>query len=207
MAHGARYPCHLCVWKNGDANDDCPLRTFEGIRENNRRWIESGADPNRLKEFEFQNCRSVPLSIFPETGLVADEIPLQSLHLKLGLVNQCFAGLQAVFPGVSEWLGRLKMKKAEYHGGVFEGRQCDRLLDHLDVLENLIDADNVPVPRATRGSNPSTPTQHPAKPFLHYFKSIKRVRDNCFRRELGSTWEEDISSFRQCFELTGKDVE
>ena len=200
MAHSCRHPCHLCGWVNGDECDHYPLRTYEGIREENAKWVAAGSDPNKLKHF--MNCRSTPLSMFPEVGYVWKDNPPSSLHLKLGLVNQCHSGMMGVYPGGSQWAIGLNIEKSEYHGAVFEGGECNKLLDNTDKLEQLMKDDPV-TPRASRNS-PSTQVVHPAQPFLNLFRAIKRVRDGCFGYELQSTWEEDIAHFKSCFQQTGK---
>ena len=89
MTHSAKHPCPWCHWVKGDRDGDCvlELRTFEGIRA----WHEkSVAETNRDSPSckLYFNCQDVPLSMFPEEGLVLDFVPLPELHLLLGIVNK-----------------------------------------------------------------------------------------------------------------------
>ena len=114
MAHGARCPCYCCTWVKGDAEDEAPRRTFEGIMAKNLEWVADGADPNKLKDYA--NCRSAPLDLFPIFGYVLLWVPPSSLHLKQGLVNHAYAAMKAVYPGCT-WAAELAIKTSYYHGG------------------------------------------------------------------------------------------
>ena len=117
----------ICL--KGDANDDYPHRRYERIIAKNAEWLASGADPKKLKD-----CRNIPLELFPSYGDPIEDIPPSSFHLKLRITNQMFDGLIAVFSEASAWPEQLGIKKAQYHGGQFEGRDCDRLLSNIDSL-------------------------------------------------------------------------
>ena len=81
------------------------MRTFEGIADDNRRWIESGADEKDLKNFN--NAKAVPMSFLPAQGIVLYRIPPPSLHIKIGIVNQLYNGLIEVFPAAKAWPEKL----------------------------------------------------------------------------------------------------
>ena len=191
-------PCYACHWRKGDENDNCPHRTFEGIREKCEEWRESGADPLKLKDY--YNCRSPPLSCFPRFGVVSDYIPPPSLHLKLGIVNQVFKGLEAAFPGCDAWPQKLGIQKADYHGTNFEGRECDTLLESLSLLAELIseDKDGQRVSRSGVSSD-----SHPAEPFLQLFQAFKAVKRDCFGYDLRPNWEDSITGFKDAFRKSG----
>ena len=59
-----------------DTRDNCcKLRTFEEIRELNRKWkAEAHKKKDKLKDY--MNCSNVPISIFPQEGLVEDYLAL-----------------------------------------------------------------------------------------------------------------------------------
>ena len=89
MSHSSLHPCPWCHWVKGsrDLDKQWELRTFEGIRHWQERWVqETGCDPKQCKKYF--NCKELPLPIFPDVGLVSDYVPLPELHLHLGIVNK-----------------------------------------------------------------------------------------------------------------------
>ena len=162
MAHSARHPCHVCLWIRGNAIDVFPHRSFEGITAKHQEWVNAGADPSKLKDYE--NCRHPPFSLFPLVGSIPSKIAPSSLHLKLGVVNDAASGLVEVFPEATVWMDSLKIKKGAYHGAQYEGRECDVLLNNIDKLRDLVATVNF-APRATRSSTAQS-LQHPAEPFI-----------------------------------------
>ena len=198
MSHSARYPCHGCHWKNGTEEDQCELRTFEGIRAYHEAWVQSGSDPSKLKEYF--NCRNKPLDIFPETGIVILLVSPSSLHLKIGIVNLLWDGMVDVFPGGAEWATQVHITKAAFFGGHFQGRQCDKLLSTVSVLKQIVEADVTP--RATRSSASSTPT-HPAQPFIRAFEDLSAVVKACFGFSLADDYVAKIQKFKSSFGETG----
>ena len=187
------------MWPKGDASDDFPLRTYERITQKHDEWVVAGSDTKKLKEYE--NCRFPPLPLFPREGFVIDDIPPPSLHLKLGLVNHSYTGMVSAWPQGAGWATSLGIMKVEYHGALFEGGECDRLLDNVDALEALVQGDSSNQ-RVTRSSG--EPTIHPALAFVKLFRSMKKMKDSSFGYALNDGWEEDIQSFKQCFDETGK---
>ena len=199
MAHGARTPCYACKWFRGADCDDAPERTFEGIAQKNQEWLESGADPSKLKDFE--NCRDPPLPLFPSEGPVGTRISPIQLHGKLGLTNDAVDGLMAVYPEAEAWPQQLHINKARYHGAKYEGRECDKLLNNIDKLRDMVAADNFS-PRSTRSSTAQR-LQHPAEPFIALLQAIKDVKDHVFGYELKDGWEETIRTYHIAFKATG----
>ena len=107
----------------------------------------------------------------------------------------------SAWPEGAGWASSLGIMKVEYHGALFEGGECDRLLDNVDVLEGLVQGDSSNQ-RVTRSSG--EPTSHPALAFVKLFRSMKKMKDSSFGYALNDGWEEDIQSFKQCFDETGK---
>ena len=142
MNHASRFPCHACEWETGAEDDIAPLRTFEGIVANRAAWQESGGDPSRLKHFK--NCRDVPLSIFPPRGLVCSFVPPSSLHLVLGITNMLYQHAKNLFHAIAEWAAKLSIGKKEWQGQHFEGQQCHKLLDNVDILREIVYNDRGP---------------------------------------------------------------
>ena len=140
MAHAARFGCNICKYEKGSGEHECVLRTFEGIAEDNQRWIDAGSVPSTLKEFF--NCRSKPLPFFPPVGYVRDYVPPSSLHLTLGIVNHGWNNMKQKYPGCTEWRDSLNIRHSDYHGASFEGRECIKLLENVNVLERIVRNDD-----------------------------------------------------------------
>ena len=172
MTHTARYPCHVCKWVRGHPIDAFPHRSFEGIAEKHQEWVDAGADPSKLKDYE--NCQHPPLPLFPSVGSIPSKIAPSGLHFKLGVVNDAASGLVKVFPEATTWMDSLKIKKGAYHGGQYEGRECDVLLNNIDKLRDLVAKASF-TPRATRSSTAQS-LQHPAEPFIELFQAMKNVK-------------------------------
>jgi hypothetical protein len=176
MPHSSRHPCYACYWVKNDENDDYPMRTFEGNREHNQAWVNDGSDPDRLKNFF--NCRSVPMDFFPQNGIILSHVPPPSLHIMLGMVNHFYDSLELLWKNINKWAEELQIVRTEYHGGGFEGRECRKLVDGVDVLERLVNEEDF---RPTR-ANPSR--FHPGLSFVYAIKAYGVVMEKCFGHTL-----------------------
>ena len=117
MSHSSKHPCPFCKWVK-NTQSTAKLRTFEGILEHFEAWERDGAQKEKAKHFF--NCVRKPLSIFPKKGYVLDVIPTPQLHLKMGVTNKLFSGLEEVFPQANEWAVLIHVTKEDYHKQ-FEG--------------------------------------------------------------------------------------
>ena len=193
MCHGSRHSCHCCFWRKGSLDHDAPLRTFESIREWNLKWIAAGEKAASLKDF--YNCRSTPMAFLPLSGVIAFVIPHGKVHLAIGITNDIYNDLVDVFPEAKAWPERLHLQRADYFGGTWEGRQCSTLLANVDVLQEIVDANDEP--RRVLGSDSNPEPSHVAQPFVEDFRSFKDVTKKCFGYELVDGWEESISTFEE----------
>ena len=158
--HACRYPCYGCYWQNGAAdvacNRDlcefksptdckesqqrfkpCIYRTFRHNREHHAAWVADGAMPNRRKEF--WSVEMPPAGIFDDFSdeFILHKVPLESLHLKLGLFTKCFTHLQTLFPAAALFPAALFVKQD--HWGRWPGNEVDKILANLDLLEKMVE--------------------------------------------------------------------
>ena len=74
--------------------------------------------------------------------LILDILPPIELHLLLGVVNHVFQKMKSVWPNAEKWPTSLNMKLGPYHGGMFEGNDCRKLLQNVYRLQQLAEAES-----------------------------------------------------------------
>ena len=201
MAHGARHPAHCCKWIKGSQQQEWPLRTFEGNREENQKWIAAGANPAKLKDHF--NCRSPPMEFFPKEGAIDDAIAPSSLHIVIGLTNHMYNEMIEAFPGGKAWAERLHLTQSEYFAGTWEGRPCKKLLANVNVLQEVIEEDQGPR-RARRSATAEDLVEaHVAQPYANAFAAFNLVLDRCFGADLKDGWEDSLIDFEDKYLRTG----
>ena len=100
MPHSCSHPCPFCTWLKGKFGPG-DLRTFEGIRKAYCEWIKAGAIKKDAKEFF--NCINLPISLFPEVGLVLLYIPPPGLHVMMGVVDKLLTEMTRCYLKVELW--------------------------------------------------------------------------------------------------------
>jgi hypothetical protein len=78
---------------------------------------------------------------------VIDSCAVPLLHILLGVVNKIFKTLSAGSPNSAElWRTTLNLSRDSYHGQVFEGNECKKLLDNTSLLQDILETsfDDVP---------------------------------------------------------------
>ena len=115
---------------------------MESIREWNAKWVAAGAKMANLKEFN--NCRSVPTEFLPLNGAIVSLFPHGKVHLKIELVNDFYDDLVKAFPEAKAWPEHLHLRRSEYFGGVWEGRQRSSLLAKVDLLQEIVNENDDP---------------------------------------------------------------
>lgn len=60
------------------------------------------------------------------------------LHIRLGAVNHTYTKLKIVAPEAAKWPEALHLHEERYHGTGFEGNECQRLLENIDLLEDIL---------------------------------------------------------------------
>jgi hypothetical protein len=79
----------------------------------------------------------------PDTDKVLNLVPIPMLHILLGIVNKTFNCLVKDFPVANEWPRTLSIHQEHYHGHSFEGNESKKLLDHVTVLEEILERNGV----------------------------------------------------------------
>lgn len=77
---------------------------------------------------DYYSCVGKPLHMFPPDEQIDEYVPPPELHIFTGVFNNLYNQLEAVFPGAEKWYKSYHVIRASYHGDVFEGNACHRLL-------------------------------------------------------------------------------
>lgn len=149
----SRHPCPygLChkagagqgpLWTQGDwvKEED---RSLESLQQHQEQWWrEARANRKLLKDYynvEFQPLFSTYRPSWSGPLLptyILEKIPPPPLHtFRLGPVNHLLDSLNKYFPELGENLASLHVVKEGYHGDMFEGNECWKILRHLDALK------------------------------------------------------------------------
>ena len=141
QTHSASYPCPyaLCfklpdgTWQQGRD------RSVASMEEEANKYLRSGTVRNQLKRFH--NEEHTPL-VTPEDKnmAVACLAPVPPLHTcKLGPVNHLWDFLSKACPSeCAEFTSKFHLIKDSYHGGQFEGNECNVILRNADTLLDLL---------------------------------------------------------------------
>jgi hypothetical protein len=179
MSHASLHPCPYCEGTKNVFEEDAPSRTFDTISDNHQKWQEESGKKSSLKHY--YNCANEPLLIgnHDTSTAVLDIVPPPSLHIKLGIVNKLYAELLKLFPGLDQWPQDLYIIKESYHGQTFEGNECNRLLQNLDMLSNILPANL---------SN-----------FLDCFHAFRDAMQACFGSNLEPDYRDKIMKFERSY--------
>lgn len=139
----------------------------------------------------FKSCVHPPLLDQPDGIRVIDVIPPMELHLSLGIVNRLYKELDAKLcelPSCSmraeDWAKRLSIHQSPHHGGQFAGNCCSKLLQHVDLLQQML--------QSSGGGA--------AMPVVHALRSFRDVQRTCFGARLLDGFEEAISEFTAAYQ-------
>lgn len=140
----AKYPCPYCFitldkmrYGHENAEDSLILKTFGDLRNDYKKFcLLTG------KKSDAQQCHStVNLPLFEEEDdkLVIEKCIVPELHILQGLVNHVFR--HGLVPLVGEeramiWPRKLNLTIKDYHGKVFEGNACRRLVREYEKLRD-----------------------------------------------------------------------
>ena len=106
-------------------------------------------------------------------------MPPPELHLLLGPVNTMYNGIEKVWPGVTEWSSKHNVIRSEYHGGMFEGNECRKLLKNIDSLWTLC------------------PDEHSG--YAQALEDFNEVVASCYGYDLEPDFEEKIAQFKSSY--------
>ncbi|XP_065683561.1 uncharacterized protein LOC136096352 [Hydra vulgaris] len=142
QSHSSKHPCCWCNIDSAHLENCGQLRTFGGIRDLYKKFVKSGCDAKRSKEFE--NVVHLPMFAFPDRELILEAIPPMELHLLLGVVNHLIKYLVQVFPKTKQWLDSIHIQMQPFHGGHFNGKDCMKVLRKIEELMQLTIAEKAP---------------------------------------------------------------
>ena len=157
-----------------------PLRDLGSLRKNYRDFIASGGNKENAKNFF--SVVSAPMLEGADSDLVLTKLPIAELHIFLGLVNHILKYLDKAADNfdVKKWIKDvLKIDSQKYHGGTYEGPDCQKILKNLSKLHNAL-PDNL-------------------KKFAVALDRFSAVKSACFGMKLYPDWEEKIDRFAVAF--------
>ena len=142
----AKCPCGHCNAETPfDFGEGGQLYTLGDLREQHREYVFAGCPRDRQREFD--NVVNWPLLHGPDTMLVLDRFPPPVLHLKLRTVNHICDKLSELTKKkcdmdiVLEFTKENWIVRKNYHGGNYQGNQCNKILANVDLLEAKLPED------------------------------------------------------------------
>lgn len=178
MDYSSLHPCSFCTMdktsiQNGDT--DFEWRTFGGIRENNKKWIEKGSNLKRACDFE--NCVCEPaLTGVPDEARVIDYYAIPELHEMTGIFNHLINTFKKVDPdGIENWIKRVGTI-AEGRSGTFNGNSSRKLMEKRHLLKEYLH---------------DSSTHY----FIDLIGSFNYVVDACFGYQLAENYSQVIEHF------------
>jgi hypothetical protein len=133
-----------------------------------------------------------PLLDWPDDACTLEAVPPMELHLLLGLVNRLYDELdQRIFriDGISaqQWADTLSVRRSPYHGSQFNGNECERLLDGVDILRQML----------------SNRAAFNAMPVEHALSCLRIVKQKCFGDQLVEGFMTAIEEFEKAYHALG----
>ena len=186
------YPCYACEGKRDHRTGaweglPAPLRTYDRNMSHHQSWLANGGGVlggEAGLALAKNHCSVVEEPILgksePEKPLLLILVP-PGLHLKLGIVNDALVLIGKLWgdDNLEEWLRRRGIRYVPYHGVMLEGNECNRVLQHLDSLEQELPPHLAAIPS--------------------YLRSFAAVMASTFGLEPGPSWQEDIARMRTEF--------
>ena len=94
---------------------------------------------NKKEAKLFNSTVNAPLFKEDSDHLIIDKCPIPELHILQGFVNHLFWNGLVKLLGRDKaliWPKKLKVVKKNYHGEIFEGNACRKLLKNADMLND-----------------------------------------------------------------------
>ena len=177
MSHSSLHPCCWCESDKYHLHEKGPQRTIGSLNKMYRQFRDSFLTQDKAKYFG--NVVHPSLIRGEDETPVIHAIPPPELHLMLGPVNHLYDELNKVWPESEEWLRSCNVKKADYHGGKFEGNECRKLLDNVHKLTELCPAD--------------------FSPYVDAFEKLNDVVHSCYGNDLLPDYDLNINDFKDAF--------
>ena len=118
-------------------NYDHSLKTYGDLRRDYEKFVISGKDKKLAK-----NCNSVvnkPLFDEDDETCVIEKCVVPELHLMMGFTNHLFWSGIVKIVGRDRaliWPTKLSIISKNYHGEIFEGNACRKLLKKADKFND-----------------------------------------------------------------------
>ena len=173
------YPCPYCliplrILRGSDPlvldipSEEIPALTF-GQLDKDLQLLKGKFQGDRKKGM-FSHS-TVASSVLKADGnvRVLDKCPLDELHILTGFVNHTF--FKGLVPAVGyevamKWPKILNLVTKDYHGEVFEGNACRKLLSSTSTLIKLIESGDIP--------------REIAEPYVNLYISMDKLVSSCF---------------------------
>ena len=140
QAHSSSHPCYWCSIDFTNQEKAGALRILGSLRESYKSFLSAGSILAKAKHTG--NVVHLPILSGADDTLILDIFPPPELHLLLGVVNHIVQKMKSVWPNAEIWPTPLNMKLSPYHGGMFEGNDCRKLLRNLGRLQQLAEAES-----------------------------------------------------------------
>ena len=177
MSHSSLHPCCWCDSDKYHLHEKGVQRTLGSLNELYRDFRDSFVSNDKAKYFG--NVVHPPLIQGDDATPVIHVIPPPELHLMLGPVNHLYNELSKVWSHSERWLNSCNVKKADYHGGQFEGNECRKLLDNVHKLRELC------------------PPQ--LRQYVETFDKLNDVVHSCYGNDLLPDYDLNIDEFKNDF--------
>ena len=178
QAHSSSHPCS---WRSIDFTNlkkAGALRTLGSFKESYKSFLSAGSILAKAKHTG--NFFHPPILSGADDTLILDILPPPELHLLLGIVNHIFQKMKSVWPNAEKWPTSLNMKLSPYHGGMFEGNDCGKLLRNVDRLQQLAEAESA----------------FQVIGFIEALRKFDAVVKSCFGSDLEDDFLEKIQQFQ-----------
>lgn len=179
--HACLHPCVYCdAEKSQLHSDNYTHRTFGDIREQNKKWLESGGDKKRLSEFK--NCIGVPVfKDTPDEATTMEFAAPNELHLMTGGLNTFCKQIEKFDKdGVNNWSKSHNAKKSGMSGD-FNGNDSRKLLKNYESLRKFIITD--------------------ADHYVSILGAFNNVVEACFGQVLLPDWKQKLEIFTSLLHL------
>lgn len=181
MSSSSSFPCTYCdIAKENYLAESYNLRSIKNITENYNQWLNSGG--NRKLARNYKCCISPPIFIADKNNYILDILAPPELHLLLGIVNGLFTHMSNKFEATAlKWAKICNVERQVMYGGdgSFNGNDCGKLLNKLDILRNLCPLECLK--------------------FVQAFDDFKKVVKACFSNTLHPNYTSYIDDFKRSY--------
>lgn len=181
-----------CDYTNLDTSSEClKLKTYGDLRESYEKYSSFGE--NKKHANECHSTVNLPLFNDEDNVYIIEKCIVPELHILQGFVNTMF--WNGIVPLLGRenafvWPKKLKLIARNYHGNIFEGNACRKLLKEAD---KLLDPEVM-----------SECTLFEIMPFISTFKAMNKIVENCFSiKRVAENLESNIGELNKCFKATG----